>query len=183
MVLSSQRLIFREFKEDDYNNYCAVFSNEVVMKYAYYDCMRSKEELDRGFSEVIEQNKVKHNRREYDFAVFTKEDNTFIGTALILVSYRGNIPLNGEIGYFLMPDYWGRGYATEIASAMTECCFNELNLHRVIASCNVNNPNSEKVMKKIGMQKEGEFRKARYKDGHWDNELRYCILKEEWKEF
>lgn len=181
MVLSSQRLIFREFKEDDYNNYCAVFSNEAVMKYAYYDCMRSKEELDRGFSEVIEQNKVKHNRREYDFAVFTKEDNIFIGTALILVSYRGNIPLNGEIGYFLLPDYWARGYATEIASAMTEYCFNELNLHRVIASCNANNPNSEKVMKKIGMQKEGEFRKARFKDGHWDNELKYCILKEEWK--
>jgi Acetyltransferases, including N-acetylases of ribosomal proteins len=183
MVLTSNRLIFREFEVADYNYYCSIFSNEQVMKYAYYDCMRNNEELFRGFSEVIDLNKVKHNRREYDFAVFRKDDNIFIGTALILVSYRGDIPLNGEIGYFLIPDFWGMGYATEIANAMTGYCFEKLNLHRVIASCNVNNPNSEKIMKKIGMQKEGEFRKARFKDGHWDNELKYGILKEEWKHF
>lgn len=36
-------------------------------------------------------------------------------------------------------------------------------------------------MKNVGMLKEGEFRKARFKNGRWDNELRYSILLEEWE--
>jgi len=181
MILTSKRLYFRELDKEDYNYYCSVFSNEQVMKYAFFDCMRDEKELHKGFSEAIELNQAEYSRREYDFAVFIEDGRKFIGTSLILISYRGNIQLNGEIGYFLLPEYWGKGYATEVARTMAQYCFENLNLHRVTASCNINNPNSEHVMKKLGMKKEGEFRKARYKDGHWDNELRYSILKEEWK--
>jgi hypothetical protein len=36
-------------------------------------------------------------------------------------------------------------------------------------------------MQKAGMVKEGEFRKARFKNGGWDDECHYGILKEEWQ--
>lgn len=151
------------------------------MRYAWFDCMKEEKELLKGFSEMLEFNESKEYRKEYDFAVFSAEDNSFIGSGLVMVSYRGTIPLCGEIGYFLLPQYWGRGYATEIARAMTNFCFDSLKFHKAVASCNANNHNSEKVMKKLGMKKEGEFRKARFKSGNWDDELRYGILKEEWE--
>lgn len=37
-------------------------------------------------------------------------------------------------------------------------------------------------MQKAGMTKEGEFHKVRYKKGHWDNEMNYSILVEEWED-
>ncbi|TCL75195.1 hypothetical protein EDC14_1003127 [Hydrogenispora ethanolica] len=60
-------------------------------------------------------------------------------------------------------------------------CFIQLGLHRVTARCNARNLSSERVMQKAGMVKEGEFRKARFKNGGWDDECHYGILKEEWQ--
>jgi len=74
------------------------------------------------------------------------------------------------------------GYGTEIASALLNICFSKLQMYKVVASCNLQNSQSENIMKKIGMTKEGQFRKVRYKNGRWDDELRYSILLEEWKE-
>ena len=74
-------------------------------------------------------------------------------------------------------------YATEISKTLLDIGFRDLGLHRISARCNANNSRSESVMKKIGMVKEGEIRKDRFKDGHWDNELLYGIIKPEWELF
>ena len=79
-----------------------------------------------------------------------------------------------------MPQFWGMGLATRIAKALLRIGFEELKLHRIWAGCQVDNAASEKVMKKIGMSKEGEMRAARFKNGRWHNALRYAILAEEW---
>lgn len=180
MELKSKRLLYQNFNKDDFEFYRLIYSDELIMKYAYYDCMKSREELEGGFCEMLELNRDVRTRRQYDFKVFSSDDCRFIGEALVLVSYRGDIALNGEIGYFILPEFWGMGYATEVARMMTEFCFKELGLNRVIASCNASNYKSENVMKKLGMRKEGEFKKSRYKNGDWQDELKYAILKEEW---
>lgn len=170
---------YREYTKDDLDLYSSIFSNEQVMKYAWFDCMNTEAQLIKGFDELLELNKAESARKEYDFAVFSADGKRFIGSCLILMSYRGDIALSGEIGYFILPENWGKGYATEIAKTLTDFCFNKLKLHRVVASCNANNKNSENVMIKTGMQKEGVFRKARYKNSNWDDEIRYAILKDE----
>lgn len=80
-----------------------------------------------------------------------------------------------------MPEYWGKGFATEIANTLIEFCFTRLGLHKVSARCNSNNLKSEGIMKKVGMTFEGELRKVRFKYGKWDDEKNYGILLEEWK--
>jgi ribosomal-protein-alanine N-acetyltransferase len=87
----------------------------------------------------------------------------------------------GEIGYFLLLAYWGKGYATEIAAALTRFCFEELRFHKVCASCHALNTASENVMKKLGLTKEGVLRRRRYKNDVWHDEIRYGILIEEWE--
>jgi ribosomal-protein-alanine N-acetyltransferase len=181
MYFNSERLTFKEFQEQDFPLFYSVFSNEQIMKYALNDRYCSEDESVAYFSEILMNNSALENRRAYEFAVYLSSDNTFIGFADIEKHYQGSIPVNGEIGYFLLPEFWGYGYATEIARKLIDICFSFINLHKVVARCNANNFHSERVMKKAGMTKEGEFRKARFKNGQWDNELHYGILIEEWR--
>ena len=84
-----------------------------------------------------------------------------------------------EIGYLLHRDNWGKGYATELARALVDLCFSGIGLHKVIATCNAGNKASEHVMQKLGMVREGFFRQMRWKNGRWDDELRYSLLRED----
>ncbi|TYQ18157.1 UNVERIFIED_CONTAM: ribosomal-protein-alanine N-acetyltransferase [Acetivibrio alkalicellulosi] len=179
MNYKSECLTYREFKEGDFHLFHSVFSNEKVMKYALV------EKFDRGYSlsyfnKVLANNILGENRKAYEFAVYLSSSSIFIGFADIEIQNRKNLSGCGEIGYFLLPSFWGNGFACEIANTLLEISFRHIKLHRVSASCNSNNIQSENIMKKIGMIKEGEFRKVRYKNGQWDNELRYSILVEDW---
>jgi ribosomal-protein-alanine N-acetyltransferase len=195
MIFKSERLIFREFTEVDFQLYYSLFSNEQVMKYAWIDRFRSEEEGLAYFKKILENNVTTENRPSYEFAVFLSTDNTntsnlsnevkeakFIGFADIVIHKKNPFGGWGEIGYFLFPEFWGFGYATEIANTLIEFSFKQLKLHKVDASCNYNNYKSERIMKKVGMVKEGELRKVRFKEGRWDNELRYSILIDEWEQ-
>ncbi len=150
------------------------------MQYALRDRYESKADLLPYFHEVLENNRANTKRKAYEYAVFLSSTGAFAGFADIDIYVRNEHGGCAEIGYFLLPDFWGKGYATAIVRALLGICFDELSLHRVFACCNARNAGSEGVMQKAGMQKEGEFKKARFKHGCWDNELRYGILAEEW---
>jgi [ribosomal protein S5]-alanine N-acetyltransferase len=181
MKFQSERLLFREFKPEDYPYFSSVFSDEQVMKYAYMNQITDKGKMKSYFNQVIANNGMAEKRNAYEFAVFLSAEGSFIGFADIMLRYHDTKIKHGELGYFLLPEFWGNGFATEIAETLDEVCFRELKLHKVIACCNANNLQSENVMKKTGMVKEGEFRKERFKNGRWDNELRYSLLVEEWE--
>ena len=90
-------------------------------------------------------------------------------------------PRTYEIGWLLGKAYHGHGYATEAAAAMLKYGFEDLLLHRVIATCQPENVPSYRVMEKIGMRKEGWFRKCIYRDDQtWWDEYFYALLEEEW---
>jgi ribosomal-protein-alanine N-acetyltransferase len=76
----------------------------------------------------------------------------------------------------MLPEFWGKGYGTEMAKILLKIGFNDVQLHKLYARCNVNNSVSKKVMENIGMKKEGELRKVRFKDNMWVNEFVYGIL-------
>lgn len=174
MKLISERLEFRNFTKEDFPSFYSIFSNEQVMRYAWIDKFNSEDEAIPFFEEFINST--------YAYAVFSRDDDTFIGVADIQLHTKNSSGGCGEIGYFLLPDYWGKGYASELAKVLIEFGFTKLNLHKMCAKCNSNNLKSEGIMIKVGMTKEGELRKVRFKEGKWDDEKQYGILIEEWKE-
>lgn len=180
MQFTSQRLLFREFTEEDFPLFASVFTNEKVMRYAYKDCFGSPQDCQPYFESVMDNARAQEGRLRYEFAVFALADGHFAGFADAEIYLRNAAGGVGEIGYFLLPEHWGQGYATEIARALIGFCFTTLGLHRVEAHCNAHNAGSENVMRKAGMTYEGESRKVRFKRGQWDNEKAYSILKEEW---
>lgn len=62
-----------------------------------------------------------------------------------------------EVGYGFMPDYWGRGLATEITLACLEIARDLLGLESVVAITLPSNVASQRVMEKAGLEYEREI--------------------------
>ncbi len=180
MTFHSERLTFRDFTPQDYPQFASVFSNPLVMRYAYRACITDEGEMHDYFETVL-KNAAEQPRMLYEFAVHIQSSGEFAGFADIHAEYILAGQRRAELGYFLLPEHWGRGYATEIARALVDVSFRTLGLHKVVGSCNEHNDASAQVMQKAGMRKEGVFRGERYKDGRWDDELRFGILKSDWQ--
>lgn len=180
MEFQSRRLLFREFEPGDYANFSSVFSDEQVMRYALMDVITEEAAMRSYFDKVLQNNAAEKDRMAYEFAVFTITEPCFIGFADIDLEVGNPMGMEGNIGYFLLPDFWGKGYATEMASALLDFFFPRVRLQKITAWCNAENHASERIMQKAGMEKEGELRNARFKHGRWYNELQYGISYQTW---
>jgi RimJ/RimL family protein N-acetyltransferase len=60
-----------------------------------------------------------------------------------------------DIGFAFVPEYWGRGYAYESASAVMAYGRNVLGLDRIVAITSVDNDRSVRLLEKLGMRFEG----------------------------
>lgn len=61
----------------------------------------------------------------------------------------------GELGYWLDPACWGRGYAFEAADAVVRFAFAELGLRRITATHAHDNPRSGRLLLKLGFRETG----------------------------
>jgi RimJ/RimL family protein N-acetyltransferase len=59
-----------------------------------------------------------------------------------------------EIGWWLTPRHWGRGLASEAASAVMKCALRDLPVERIVAIAIPENYASRRIMEKIGMRYE-----------------------------
>ncbi len=115
-------------------------------------------------------------RKIFEFAITLKSDGKLIGACGLRLQAENE---QGEIGYCFNRKYWRQGYASEAARAVMKFAFEKLGLHRIVASCDVNNLGSAGVLKKCGMRMEGHFVQERKVRGEWRDTLFFAILKEE----
>lgn len=87
-------------------------------------------------------------RTNFDLAVVVTETQTLIGGAALRLTDEHA----GEIGYVLHRDHWSKGYGTEVAKALLQFGFQDLGLHRIIATCDPDNAASVRVLQKAGLQ-------------------------------
>ena len=173
---SKKRIQWREMVQEDWLDVHKYSSMEIVCQYQPWGPNTEEETL--LFVEAVLQDAKKKPRSRFVFAVFEQETATMIGAGEITI--RDTINREGEIGYIFHPDYWGQGYATEVARLLANFGFHELNLHRIYATCDPRNGASAKVLEKIGMVKEGRLREDLFiKDG-WRDSFIYGLLEHEW---
>jgi RimJ/RimL family protein N-acetyltransferase len=88
-----------------------------------------------------------------------------------------------EIGWALSPDHQGRGYVTEAVTELVRICFEDLGIRRVVALAFADNAPSLRVMEKVGMRREGCFRReSLHRDLGWVDSVTYGLLVEDWRE-
>ncbi len=176
MELYTPRLVLREFRPSDFDAVHTYETNPETRRYeqvAIATAEETRRYLDDSLAWAREQ-----PRTRYRLAITICPEDTARGR----ISLALNWPeiREWEIGWTVDPQFWGRGYATEAARAMLDFAFGALDAHRVVAFCNANNRASERVMEKLGMQRDGYLRQTRWWNGAWADELVYSILEHEW---
>lgn len=112
-------------------------------------------------------------------AVERNDDARLIGEVSLI--WRSVADQQAEIGYILHPDAQRQGYATEAARALLRFAFGPVGVHRVYARCDGRNLASARVMQRLGMREEAHFHDHAHFKGHWDEELIFAILEQEWR--
>lgn len=118
-------------------------------------------------------------KKGYAFGIILKETDTLIG--IVGLSNLDWENKNATLGYWLAKGYWGKGLMTEAVNLILKFGFEKLKLHRIQSSLFEKNIASKKVLEKCGFRSEGVFRETRFRYGKWHDELRYGILKSEYK--
>ena len=85
-----------------------------------------------------------------------------------------------EVGYDLCPDVWGQGLMPEALRALIRYGFEEMDLNRIVAMTHAENQRSQRVLMKLGFQMEGLLREYFCRDGTYNDQLQYSLLRREW---
>ncbi|WP_049898382.1 GNAT family N-acetyltransferase [Halococcus agarilyticus] len=87
-----------------------------------------------------------------------------------------------EVGYWVTPDSWGEGYATEATDLLVGYAFDQRRLNKVVATAFEHNAGSRRVLEKVGFVEEGVHREEAFVDGEFVDVHRYGLLAREWRE-
>ena len=170
--IHTERLLIRPFQITDWPTVALYATDPAVMAFMGEGAQTAAQTQD-----FVAQNANGEEVTAYALLLQTTEQ--LIGH---MVFHPWFAPRTYEIGWVIHPDYQRRGYASEAASALLRHGFERMKLHRIIATCQPENPASYGVMEKIGMRREGHFRQCIYRgNDRWWDEYFYALLAEEWQ--
>jgi [ribosomal protein S5]-alanine N-acetyltransferase len=175
LPLETERLILRDFREEDWQSVQEYASDPEVVRYMFWGPNTEQETKDFILRAMKGRNV--YPRTAYDIVLVNKTDHRLLGACGLYLRSAEN--KEGEIGYVLNRCYWKQGYVTEAARRLVAFGFEELGLHRIYATCDPANTGSYRVMEKTGMQREGYLRDHKLIRGIWRDSLLYSILENE----
>jgi ribosomal-protein-alanine N-acetyltransferase len=144
--IETARLRMRKFTPNDLNRLFAIRSDPDVMNYIGSGRPNSLEEVRATLNRFLahwDQHGFGRWGMEY------QETSELIGwCGLSYLEDTGEV----EIGYGIAKAYWGKGLASEAASASIKFGFEELGLDRIVAVAWPDNASSRRIMDKLGMK-------------------------------
>lgn len=105
-------------------------------------------------------------------------DTRRIGSVVAGVSPRAR----AGIGFWILPDAQGSGYATEAVSCFVDYLFRIYPHPAVSANALPSNEASRGLLTSLGFSEEGRARKEAFWDGEYRDTIQYSILRSEWIE-
>jgi len=176
LTLATPRLILRPANIGDFeavHAYAGCPENTKYMSWGPND-----EKMTREYLLHCEKAWAQEKITDHEFVMVQKETGRVIGGCGLFLDEDGR---QATLGWILHRDFWKQGYTPEAAQAMVDYAFGVLGIHRVYSTCDGENYGSYRVMEKIGMRREAEFKQARDCRGEWHDEYKYGLLKEEWE--
>lgn len=144
--LETERLRFELYTDRDKIDFLDLLSDPVVMRFVDKGPLNSDqaESLWRKLMDEFYPAGV-----DTIWAVFAKDDGRYIGNASLRP--RPERRSDWEIGYYLKPAEWGKGFATEIASRLVRYGFEVAGLNEIYATVDKENTGSIHVLEKCGL--------------------------------
>lgn len=163
--LTTERLIIRNWEDQDKSLFHLINSNETVME--FFPFRRDRSFTDRIMEEVQEQ--ISKNGYGH-MAVALRHTNKAIGFCALADVSIGDGILQGEkeVAWRLSPEFWGNGYITEAAHCLLAYGFETLNLETIYSFAVPMNRRSIAVMKRLGMERASalDYESPRVPDTH-----------------
>jgi len=151
----TERLKFRILQPDDFDTWLPMFKADNIAKFLDLDATLSEFELCKQWFEKA-FNRYDHNLGGMNVLIDKKSDQ-LVGQCGVLVQMVEDIE-RLEIGYSVLPKFWGRGYASEAALKCKNYAF-EHNFSDVLMSMiHVDNISAKKVALRNGMTFEKQIK-------------------------
>jgi len=140
--LQTDRLKFRQFNEDDFETYAAYYADEKLAR--FIGGVRTRDEAWRKMASLIGHWAL----RGFGYwAVDEKETSEFVGC--VGLWHSDGWP-EMELGYWIMPEMQGKGYATEAGRKCKEFAFDVVKTDSLVSYIDPENKPSIMVAKRLG---------------------------------
>lgn len=171
-LLESERLRFRKLTDADAPEILALRGDPETMRFIPRPLLT---DIDGALAHIkLFNDKIEENL-DINWAVTEKDNDKCIG---IMGFYRTEPEhFRTEIGYMILPEYWGKGYVTEAVRTLLDYAFNTLNFHSIEAVIDSRHTVSERVLQKNGFTKEAHFIENFYYNNEFTDTVIYSLLK------
>ena len=167
--ITTDRLVIRDHIPADLPHWHRLFNDTQNMRFVEHLQCHSIEESRTRLQSSIDAIHATP-RVKYFFAVELFGTGEFIGTIGFMTEPKGD-GLLGGIGWFLLPEHQGQGYAAEAFAALIPRMFEDWGVTVIDAGCNAANRASARIMQKCGMK--------RMREGN--GRLNYHLTKQDWE--
>lgn len=145
-IFETERLVVRHYTKDDGDNFFLLNGDEEIMRYIRPAKTRAQAGL--FLAEILQ--KLEEDPTVGRWAAEEKLTGSFVGSfAFIPIE---SSPGKMQLGYALLKEHWGKGYATELTMGGLHYVFTKTMLSEIFAVTEVENTASQKVLLKAGFQ-------------------------------
>lgn len=151
IIIETERLILRQFSEDDASGLNKICNEEYILKWMP-DWKSDVESRLKWIGWVGKKySAATKSDARIMLAVTLKSDGSIIG--MVGIGNKEEVDNEIEIAYFISEKFSNKGYTSEAAKAMSVWSFDTLKLDYLIAIVELDNYPSQKVVEKCGFKK------------------------------
>lgn len=157
MELSTDRLILRPFRGDDYRGYFNLVAKNRQRLEKYFPLTVKSTQNIEATKRYIQERMYLSDKLEFISFIILLKGQPDIAGLVFLKNIDWNIP-KSEIGFFIDKDLEGRGIITEAVKVVVKHSFEKLHINKLYMRAGEDNPGSSRIAEKCGFRLEGKLR-------------------------
>ncbi len=170
--LRTERLVLRPYEPRDAEAFVEAWASEE------WSSLLLSRPMNRA--EVVEMVRRRTAAASDEFvSLVVEHEGVVVGDSLLHL--QGTGMSEGEIGWTVLPQHAGRGFATEAAREVLRLGFEHYGLRRIVANLDARNHRSAALCERLGMRREGDKVADFWSKGRWTSSYDYALLREEWE--
>ncbi len=169
--IETDRMILRCYETWDLESHVEILGNwdvtqwlstNVPFPYTLYDGKKFIKEAIKDFM----------GGKSFRYAMINKKTGQHMGGIRVF-----SLMAETEIGYWMAPDHWGKGFGTELLKAVIDAGFKTKIITCFVAQTKSNNRGSRRILEKVGFGHEGDVPEDYDREGHCEGCSEFYRLK------
>ena len=173
--MKTQRLLLNVVKQNDIKHIYEGLSHPKVIKY-YGVSYRTMEETQE---QMVWYKDLLTSQKGIWWSIREQESDNFVGAGGFNDWSKDHN--KAEVGFWLLPDFWGKGYMQEAMKEILSHGFHQMNLNRIEGFVESENNNCKKAIEKLGFNLEGTMKEVENRGDQYIDVDIYSMLKDDWE--